>query len=76
MKSAIIYSFPPHRQKLAADSTTTISYDARLSACAIFALAAGGVLDLAVQIIRTLPANLDAAINGYANAALHVKKLG
>lgn len=62
-------------QSLALDSTTTIAYDGRLSGTSIVALQAGDVLDLAVQVIRTLPPNLDAAINGYANATLTVKKL-
>lgn len=38
-------------------------------------LAANDVLDLAAAILRTLPANPDAVINGNANAPLTVKKL-
>ena len=62
-------------QSLAIDNTTTISYDGRLSASTILSLAAGSVLDLAIAAINTLPTGLDAAINGYANATLSVKKL-
>lgn len=62
-------------QTMAIDDTTNISYDGRLSASVIVPLAAGDVLDLAISIVRTLPANLDAIINGYANAALTVKNL-
>lgn len=62
-------------QTLAVDSTTTISFDGRLSGNTIVTLPAGSILDLAVAIINTLPANLDAAINGNINATLLVKKL-
>ena len=62
-------------QTLAVDSTTTISYDGRLSASTIATLAAGDTLDLALQVLNTLPAGLDAVINGYANATLMVQKL-
>lgn len=41
----------------------------------IVALNAGDVLDLAVQVLRGLPKNMDAAINGYANATLMIRKL-
>lgn len=75
-RNGVILAQTRGSQTLAVDSTTTISYDGRLSASTIVTLAAGDVLDLAIQVIRTLPANLDAAINGYANAALSVKKLG
>ncbi len=60
---------------MAVDSTTTLSYDGRLSGTAIVPLAAGDVLDLAITIVRTLPANLDAVINGYANCTMSVIKL-
>lgn len=60
---------------MAVDDTTGISYDGRLSCSLIVSLSAGDVLDLVISIVRTLPANLDAAINGYANATLSIKKL-
>ena len=62
-------------QRLAVESTTTTSYDGRLLASSIAALPAGSVLDLVVSVLGTLPPNLDAAISGYANATLTVKKL-
>lgn len=62
-------------QTLAVDSTATISYDGRLTGYSIVTLGENDVLDLAISILNTLPANLDAAINGYANACLTVKKL-
>lgn len=62
-------------QTMAADDTTGLSFDGRLSASTIVMLAAGDVLDLVVSVVRTLPPNLDAVINGYANATLSVKKL-
>lgn len=62
-------------QTIAIDSSTNISYDGRLSASTIVTLQAGDILDLAIQIIRTLPTGLDAVINGNANATLTVKKL-
>lgn len=62
-------------QTLAVDSITTISYDERLSASTIATLAAGDTLDLALQVLNTLPTGLDAIINGYANATLIVQKL-
>lgn len=63
-------------QTMATDDTTGISYDGRLSCSTIVTLEAGDVLDLAASIVRTLPANLDAVVNGLANATLTVKKLG
>ena len=60
---------------MAADDTTGLSFDGRLSASTIVTLAAGDVLDLVVSVVRTLPPNPDAVINGYANATLSVKKL-
>lgn len=63
-------------QTLALDSTTTISYDGRLSGSTFVTLAAGDRLDLAVQVLNTLPAGLDAAINGNANATLTIKRIG
>ena len=62
-------------QTLAVDSTTTISYDGRLSASTIVTLDAGDVIDLALSVVNTLPAGLDAIVNGNANATLTVKKL-
>lgn len=62
-------------QTLAVDSTTTISYDARLSCTTIVTLEAGSVLDLVVSVLRTVPENLDIAINGYANATLMLHRL-
>lgn len=63
-------------QTLAIDNSTTISYDGRLSANTIVSLTAGDSLDLVIQVLRTLPANLDAIINGNANATLKVRKIG
>lgn len=62
-------------QTLAVDSTTTLSYDGRLSGSTIVHLGAQDVLDLAVQVLNTVPTGLDTAINGYVNATLTVKKL-
>ena len=62
-------------QTLSADGSTGLTFDARLSCSTIVTLAANDVLDLAIAILRTLPANLDAIINGNANATLTVKKL-
>ena len=60
---------------LALDSTLNISYDARLSCTTIVSLAANSVLDVVTSVVNTLPENLDAVINGYANATLAVWKL-
>ncbi len=62
-------------QTLATDDTTGISYDGRLVCSTIVHLNAGDTLDLVISILRTLPDNLDAIINGNANATLTVKKL-
>ena len=62
-------------QTMAVDDTTTLSYDGRLSASSIVSLSAGDVLDLAISIVRMLPDNLDAVINGAANCTLTVVKL-
>lgn len=62
-------------QSLSVDASTTLSFDARLSGSTIVALAAGDTLDLAIAVINTLPANLDAIINGNVNACLTVKRL-
>ncbi len=62
-------------QTLALDSTTTISYDGRLSATSIVTLNSGDVLDLVISILNTLPNDLDAIINNNANATLTVRKL-
>jgi hypothetical protein len=62
-------------QTMAIDNTSNISYDGRLSASAIIPLTAGDRVDLAVSIVRSLPAGLDAVINGYANAAFSLKYL-
>ena len=62
-------------QTLSADGSTGLTFDARLSCSTIVTLAANDVLDLAIAILRTLPANLDAIINGNANATRTVKKL-
>ena len=62
-------------QTLSFDSATNISYDARLSATTILTLDQGSVIDLVLSVVRTLPANLDAAVNGFANATLTLKKL-
>lgn len=62
-------------QTLAIDDTTTISYDGRLSASTIVALNAGDVIDLSLEVLRTIPANLDAILNSYANATLTLKKI-
>ena len=62
-------------QTMAVDSTDSISFDGRLSASVIVSLVTGDVLDLTISVVRTLPAGLDAIINGYANAALTVKRL-
>lgn len=63
-------------QTLALDDTTSISYDGRLSGSTFVTLAAGDSLDLAVQVLNTLPTGLDAIINGNVNATLTVKKIG
>lgn len=62
-------------QTMAIDDTTSISYDGRLSASVIAPLTSGDTLDLAISVVRTLPDNLDAVINGYANATLTIKYL-
>ena len=62
-------------QTLATDDTTGISYDGRLVCSTIVHLNAGDTLDLVISVLRTLPDNLDAIINGNANATLTVKKL-
>lgn len=62
-------------QTLAVDSTTTISFDGRLATTTIVSLNAGDILDLVIQVLNSLPAGLDAIINGYANATLTVRKL-
>ena len=62
-------------QTLATDDTTGISYDGRLVCSTIVHLNTGDTLDLVISVLRTLPDNLDAIINGNANATLTVKKL-
>lgn len=62
-------------QTTAIDSTTTLSFDARLSASTIVTLQGGDILDLAIQVINTLPTGLDTVINNNANATLSVIKL-
>lgn len=62
-------------QTMAIDSTTTISYDGRLSGSTIVTLQSGDVLDLAIQVLNNLPTGLDAIVNNNANATLTVKKL-
>lgn len=62
-------------QTLSADDSAGTTYDGRLAASTIVSLAANDVLDLAIAIVRTLPANLDAIVNGNANALLTVKKI-
>lgn len=57
------------------NEATGISEDARFSASTIVTLQAGDVLDLAIQVITTLPSGLDAVLSGNANATLSVKKL-
>lgn len=63
-------------QTLALDSSTALSDDGRLSGSTFVTLAAGDRLDLAVQVLNTLPTGLDAAINGNANATLTIKRIG
>ena len=62
-------------QTMAADDTTGLSFDGRLSASVIVPLTAGDTLDLAISMVRTLPTGLDAVINGGANATLSIKLL-
>lgn len=62
-------------QTLAVDSDTTLTHDGRLSASTIVNLTAGDILDLAVQVVNNLPANLSAIINNNVNATLTIKKL-
>lgn len=62
-------------QTLSFDTDTSLSYDGRLAASTIVELSAGNVLDLAIAVLNTLPANLDSAINGNANTCLTVKKI-
>ena len=62
-------------QTLAIDNTTTLAYDGRLNCSTIVHLTAGSVLDLAMAVLNTLPAGLDAAVSGNANATLSVKRL-
>ena len=62
-------------QTLSADDSAGTTYDGRLAASTIVSLVANDVLDLAIAIVRTLPANLDAIVNGNANALLTVKKI-
>ncbi len=62
-------------QTLAIDNTTTLAYDGRLTCSTIVRLAAGSVLDLAMSVLNTLPAGLEAAVSGNANASLSVKRL-
>ena len=52
-------------QTLATDDTTGISYDGRLVCSTIVHLNAGDTLDLVISVLRTLPDNLDAIINGF-----------
>lgn len=63
-------------QSMAVDNATTLSYDGRLSGSTLATLAAGDTLDLALQVLRTLPSNLDAIVNSRANATLTAKKIG
>lgn len=62
-------------QTLSADDQTGVTFDARMTCSTIVALDADDILDLSIAIVRTLPANLDAVINGNANAALTVRRL-
>lgn len=62
-------------QTLAVDSTTTLSFDGRLSSSSFVTLQAGDVIDLTISILNNLPANLDAIINSFSNATLTLKKL-
>lgn len=62
-------------QSMAIDNTTTISYDARMSASTLVHLYSGDTLDIAISVLNSLPQNLDMIIGGNANAALTVKKL-
>lgn len=62
-------------QTLSFDNTAVLSFDGRLAASTIVTLAAGDMIDLAMAVVNTLPANLDAIINNNANAVLSVKKL-
>ena len=62
-------------QTLAIDNTTALTYDGRLNCSTIVHLAAGSVLDLALTVLNTLPAGLNAVVNGNANTTLSVKRI-
>ena len=62
-------------QTLLLEQTTTVGYNARLTATTIVALTAGATLDLALEVTGTLPGGLTLTIDGEGNATLSVKKL-
>lgn len=62
-------------QTLDVVSTTSLTYDGRMTCSTIVALQAGNVLDLALSVLRTIPTGLDLIINNYANSAFSIKKL-
>ena len=62
-------------QTMSVDSSTSLSFDARLSGSTLVSLQAGNVIDLAMSIVNVLPANLDAILNGNVNTTLTIKKL-
>lgn len=62
-------------QNLASDNAGKLSYDGRLCVSAIASLNAGDILDVALAVVRLLPAEFDAVINSNGNATFTVKKL-
>lgn len=74
-KNGVILPVTRGSQTISMDNTTELSQDARLSASVIVPLEAGDELDLVLLVVRDLPNNLSAVLNGYANCTLTVKKL-
>ena len=74
-RNGVILPVTRGSQTMSVDSATFLSYDGRLSASVIVPLSAGDRLDLVISIVRTLPSNFSAIINGYANAVLTIKNL-
>lgn len=63
-------------QTLSLDSSTTLTYDGRLSGTTFISLVNGDVLDLAICVLNTLPSGVDVIMNNNINATLTVKKIG
>ena len=62
-------------QTLSLDTSSGISYDARLSCSTIVSLSAGAELELAIAVLNNLPEGLYSIIGGRANTCFTVKKL-